>query len=88
LPQLNKEFVALIPVQRLHVFALMNNGIIQNYALSGDRSKLWLVIEAKSKHEAEKVVKEFPIYPYMEYMVNELFYFEAASHNVPHFWLN
>ena len=49
--ELSDDFLALIPEQREVVDRLMTQGKIRSYALSLDRSVLWVVMEAVSEFE-------------------------------------
>ena len=49
--EFDDDFIALIPSQRLHIDELLAVGKVRSYALSMDRSVLWVVVEAQSEFE-------------------------------------
>lgn len=79
----SNEFTQLIPLQRKKVDELMNNGSIVSYALSIDRSKLWVVFEAKTIAHVFKLIKSFPLYAYMKADVHELAFYDSIHAGFP-----
>ncbi len=84
----SEEFVALIPRQRKLVNELMNNGVIINYALAIDRSKLWVTIEAKDEREVMDTLASFPLIEFMDPEVNELAFLDSIHSGFPQLSLN
>lgn len=89
LPQVQGEdFMNKIPEQRLVVDQLMDDGKISNYAVSMDRSKLWILIEANDVNEVESIIQTFPIIDDIDYSINELLFNQRAILEIPKFSLN
>ncbi len=82
------EFINLIPAQRKLVNQLMDEGVIVNYALSMDRSKLWLTIEAKGEQEVMDVLSQFPLIKFMLPEITELAYFDSIHSGFPQLSMN
>ena len=51
---LSHELIELIPAQRAHIDKLLQENTVLSYTLAADRSKLWVVLSAKTAQEAEK----------------------------------
>ena len=67
---------------------MMNEGLILNYALSEDRSKLWIVMFAKDEAEALKNISRLPLARYMKTEVKELMFQQTAAFILPEPSLN
>lgn len=87
--ELEEDFMALVPAQRLKINKLMGNRTISSYSLALDRSKLWVTINAKSGTEVMDVLSTFPLIKYMKFHIHELmFHHEASMLVIPPFSLN
>jgi hypothetical protein len=71
--EFDDDFIALIPSQRLHIDELLAVGKIRSYALSMDRSVLWVVVEAQSEFA------NMPLADYMHPFVSELMFYHTAE---------
>jgi muconolactone delta-isomerase len=78
LEEANGEFVALIPFQRALVNELMAKGIITSYSLSAEREFLWVTLVAASEEDAFALIKQMPLYKFMDVTIHELMF-----HNSP-----
>jgi muconolactone delta-isomerase len=81
------DFIQLIPEQRAYIDKLLEKGVIKNYSLSADRSRLWAVIEGNSLDEVKNVVRSFPLFSYIKYKIHNLLFHESNI-NIPQLWLN
>jgi len=84
---LNPEFIELIPSQRKFIDKMMKKGVIINYSLSFDRSKLWVVVLSNSITEVKNLIGSFPIFCFIKFRISNLLFHEA-NNQVPQFWLN
>ncbi len=69
---LTEEFISLIPSQRAHIDTLMVKGVVASYALSFDRSKLWVILAADSEEHALSIVRSFPLASFFRWEVHPL----------------
>jgi hypothetical protein len=88
LPELTQEFISLIPSQISVTNRLMKSGKLSTYALSMDRTKLWVMINANSEKEAIDILKTFPIYPYLDFNIYKLAFNNKVSFLLPKVSLN
>ncbi|MCR9062978.1 MAG: hypothetical protein NXI00_03375 [Cytophagales bacterium] len=84
----SEEFLAKIPLQKMVVDELMEEGKIISYALSMDRGRLWMVVDASNDFEVLDVINEFPLINDMHYSITELMFNHAGAIQVPAFSLN
>lgn len=82
------DFSKLIPEQRKRVDELMNTGLIVSYALAIDRSKLWIVFEAKNLEQVYDLLRSFPLYEYMKPDVFELAFYDSIHSGFPQLCFN
>lgn len=76
--ELSEEFVSRIPQQRKAVNRLLSEGIILNYALSLENSKLWAVFSAHSEAELMEQISSLPLTRFMKVRIHELTFYNAA----------
>lgn len=55
----------------------MREEVIITYAVNGNRSKGWVVINAASEMEAAELIDRFPIRRFFHYEMDELFIFDS-----------
>jgi muconolactone delta-isomerase len=85
---LDEDFIAKIPEQRVMVNRLMVKGIVTSYSLSVDRGKLWITMEASSKQEIIRQLNVFPLIDYFTYQIHLLAFHNAPVMKVPPFSIN
>jgi len=73
------EFLSLIPSQRAHANTLMGEGVLLSYSLSLDRSKLWMVMTARSADEATAVVSRFPLFAFFRTTIHPLMFHNGLT---------
>ncbi|MFD2523397.1 muconolactone Delta-isomerase family protein [Emticicia soli] len=81
-------FIAKIPYQRIAVNQLLEEGKLNSYALSADRSKLWCIVNAQDELEVMDIIAEFPLIDYMHPTITELMFMNSVVMKVPTFSLN
>lgn len=67
---------------------MLEEGIFSCCSVSIDSLKIWLVFVAPDVYEAEELVKEFPIFPIIEYKIHPLVIHKKEGKQVPQMWLN
>lgn len=85
----DEEFIALIPSHRAFINRLLNEKIVEVYAISSDRSRGWVTMNGDDAAAVQAVVKQFPLYHYLHGVeIDELFIFDSAASRFPHIILN
>lgn len=83
------DFIALIPRHRDFINRLLNEKIIETYAISSDRSRGWVTINGDDEAAVRAVVEQFPLYHFLRGVeVDELFIFDTVASRFPHISLN
>ena len=85
----DKDFIALIPRHRDFINRLLAEHIIEDYAISADRSRGWVTMNGDDAAAVRALVEQFPLYQYMgQIEIDELFIFDSAAARFPHISLN
>lgn len=71
------DFWATIPRHRQHMNQLMRDEKIVTYAVNQNRTKGWVVLQVANRSEADLLVERFPIRPYIDFHIEELFFFDS-----------
>jgi muconolactone delta-isomerase len=82
------QFFHLIPDQKAHVDQLMEEGTIRQYALSHDRTRLWVVTLASDEQEVWEILATFPMITYMKPALTPLMFADSVASLLPSFSLN
>ena len=82
-------FIALIPRHRDFISRLLNEKIIETYAINIDRSRGWVTINGDDAAAVRAIVEQFPLYQYLRGVeIDELFIFDSAASRFPPLSLN
>ena len=85
----DEDFMALIPRHRAFINQLLANNVVEAYAISADRSRGWVTINAADTAAVQAVVEQFPLYSYLRGVeIDELFIFDSAASRFPRISLN
>ena len=84
----NEETMALIPDHRKYINALIEQQIIEQYAVSMEVQTIWITINAKTKSEVKKILSKSPFYKYWVLEVNELMIWDGQNYRLPVVQLN
>lgn len=78
----------LIPRQREFIDNMFNRGVISNYTLALDRSKLWVTLVVPTVREVKEIVNDFPIADYIDYTIHQLAFSNSVNAVIPEISLN
>lgn len=85
---MDEEFMTLVPPHRTYINYLLNNGIIDSYAVSMEVQKSWITINAIDKNQVIDYLDKSPLSKYWEYEIVELFVYDSQSTRLPAVQLN
>ncbi|WP_022824777.1 hypothetical protein [Hymenobacter norwichensis] len=85
----SEDFIALIPRHRAFINQLMEESVVETYAISADRTQGWVTMSGQSVEVIRGTVQKFPLYPFFTAVeINELFLFDSAHARFPRISLN
>ena len=83
------DFIALIPRHRAFINRLIEENIIESYAISADRTRGWVTMNGENEASIRAVVAQFPLYRFMRSVeVDGLFIFDSKANRFPAISLN
>ncbi|QJX48845.1 hypothetical protein HMJ29_18790 [Hymenobacter taeanensis] len=84
-----EDFISLIPRHRAYINRLLEENVIEAYAISADRSRGWVTMNGQHDAAVRSIVEQFPLYRYLrEVEIDELFIFDSAASRFPRISLN
>jgi hypothetical protein len=76
----DEEFIALIPRHRDFINRLLNEKIVEVYAISSDRSRGWVTMNGEDAAAVQAMLEQFPLYRFMHGVeIDELFIFDSTA---------
>lgn len=86
---LEDDFIALIPRHRAFISRLMEENVIESYAISADRTRGWVTMNGQNAGAIRAVVEQFPLYRFLRGVeIDELFIFDSRASRFPAISLN
>ena len=82
------EFWAKIPAHRNYIDTLLNKGVVLSYCVNADRTKGWASLTAENVTDARKMMASSPLGSYLEFEIEELIFYNAATNSLPVLSLN
>jgi hypothetical protein len=86
--EMNEEFMSFVPPHRLYINSLIEKNILDYYTVSMETQRSWMVINAYSKKDVEKILSKSPLYQYWTIEIDELFVYDGLSYRLPALQLN
>ncbi|SHJ25615.1 hypothetical protein SAMN02745146_2637 [Hymenobacter daecheongensis DSM 21074] len=78
------EFLALIPEHRALISRLIEENVVEAYAISASRTRGWITMNGLNADIIRAVVAQFPLYRFFEQVeVDELFVFDSTASRFP-----
>ena len=85
----DEEFIAVIPRHRDFINRLLNEKIVESYAISSDRGRGWVTMNGDNAAAVQALVEQFPLYRFLRGVeIDELFIFDSTASRFPHINLN
>jgi muconolactone delta-isomerase len=85
---LDQDFMSKIPVHRSYISKLIQNEVIDSYAISVERSKGWVVINAESEAKVHEYLSKSPLYRYFNIEIDQLMVYDSRIYRFPKLVLN
>ncbi|ANE53117.1 hypothetical protein [Flavisolibacter tropicus] len=82
------EMALKLEEHRTYINSLIEEQIIEHYAVSMEVQQVWITINADSKKEVEEVLSVSPLYKYWKLEVWELVLWDGLSYRLPALQLN
>ncbi|MDJ1504858.1 hypothetical protein [Xanthocytophaga agilis] len=86
--ELSEAFMRNVPAHRNYINRLINNGVIDQYAVSIESGKAWITLSAESREEAEAYLEKSPLHQFWQLEVEELFVLDSHAYRFPKLVMN
>ncbi|RYU81295.1 hypothetical protein [Hymenobacter persicinus] len=84
-----EDFIALIPQHRALINRLIEENVVEAYAISASRTRGWITMNGLNADVIRAVVEQFPLFRFFEQVeVDELFVFDSTASRFPRISLN
>ena len=84
----NEEAMNIIPEHRKYINSLIDDQVIEHYAVSMEIQTVWVTINASSKAEVRKILSKSPFHKYWKLEINELIIWDGQNYRLPVVQLN
>ncbi len=81
--EMDDEFMKLIPEHRDYINYLINQNIIESYAVSMESHRSWITINAESKKKVKRLLTKSPLHKYWVYDIEELYLYDGQLYRFP-----
>jgi hypothetical protein len=84
----SEEMMQLLEEHRTYINSLIEEQILEHYAVSMEVQKAWITINGESKTEVEEILSVSPLYKYWELDIRELILWDGMNYRLPAVQLN
>lgn len=84
----DEDHRSLIPEHRTYISTLINQEVIDHYAVSLESKRIWITLNAESKEAVDGYLSGSPLFKYWIYEVDELYMLDGLTYRLPHVQLN
>ena len=81
--EMTDEFMEKVPEHREYVTGLIQQQVIEHYAVSMETMRAWITINADNKKAVVKYLRKSPLFPFWTYEVDELFVLDGQHYRLP-----
>lgn len=80
---MSDEFLELVPPHRTYINYLINQSIIDHYAVSMETQHSWITINGDSKEAVKAILEKSPLYKFWTLEYDELFVVDGQHYRLP-----
>ena len=84
----NEEAMAVIEQHRNYINSLIDEQVIEYYAVSMEIQTVWIAINAKTKTEVRKILSKTPFKKFWKFDIHELIIWDGQNYRLPVVQLN
>ena len=82
------DFMNYVPEHRTYINMLINTNIIESYAVSMETQRSWIIVNAETKDDVERILEKSTLYKFWTYEIDELFVYDSQNFRLPKLELN
>jgi hypothetical protein len=84
----NEAAMQVVPEHRDYINNLIDEGVIEHYAVSMEIQTVWITINAGTKAEVKKILSKSPFKKFWKLEVHELMIWDGQNYRLPVVQLN
>ena len=84
----NEEAMKIIQEHREYINALIDDQVIEHYAVSMENQTVWITINADNKAAARKILNKSPFRKFWKLVIHELVIWDGQNYRLPVVQLN
>jgi hypothetical protein len=84
----NEEAMQIIPMHRSYINSLIEDLVIEHYAVSMEIKTVWITINAKNKNQVKKLLAQSPFHKFWKFEIHELMVWDGQNYRLPAVQLN
>lgn len=84
----NDDMGNLLPEHRTYINTLIEEQILEHYAVSMEAQTAWITINADSKADVQEVLSASPFYKFWTMEIHELIVWDGMNYRLPALQLN
>lgn len=84
----NDEAMEVVPEHREYINSLIDEQVIEHYAVSMEVQTVWITINADSKAEVNKILTKSPFHKFCRFEIHELIIWDGQNYRLPVVQLN
>lgn len=83
------EFTSLIPTHWSFISKLLDERVIETYAISADRSRGWVTMNGATNTNVRDLVEQMPLYRFFTRVeIDELYVYDSVASRFPRLYPN
>lgn len=82
------DFMKYVPEHRTYINMLINTNVIESYAVSMETQRSWIIVNAETKDDVERILEKSTLYQFWTYEIDELFVYDSQNFRLPKLELN
>ena len=86
--QWNEETMKIVADHRAYINSLIDEQVIEHYAVSMEIQTVWITMNAASKADVRTILSASPFYPYWDLVIHELIIWDGQNYRLPVVQLN
>ena len=84
----NEEAMKIVQEHRAYINALIDDQVIEHYAVSMEIQTVWITINARNKTEVRKILSKSPFHKFWKLEIHELLIWDGQNYRLPVVQLN
>ena len=86
--EIDEDHRHLVQEHRTYISTLINQEVIDHYAVSLESRRIWITLNAESKEAVDEYLSRSPLFKYWIYEIDELYVLDGLTYRLPHVQLN